>query len=300
MMKKVLTVPKQARGERLDKFLSGQLPFHSRTKIHNLIDQGSILVDGRLRKPSFHLRGFEQINVIIKEEKKVLKPLEFKVKIIYEDNDIIVVDKPAGLTTHPPQAGYNETLINALLYMNKALASTSDIRPGVVHRLDKETSGVIVLAKNKESFTELVKQFKERTIKKEYQAICWGAIKKDKLNIDLPVARNARNRLKMKISFLKAKQALTKINVLKRFSDSTLLALKLVTGRMHQIRVHMKFLGYPLVGDKKYGRKDSYGQLLLHAYKLGFKHPATGKLMEFTSPIPKRFQDFIKERKCIK
>ena len=289
-----LIVPQDAKGKRLDKFLDGEIEDVSRTKLGIFIEKGMVLVSGKRKKPGYHLKGGEKISVKIEEEKKELKPFNFKVKIIYEDKDIIVVDKPVGLTTHPPQPGYNETLVNALLYMKKDLAPTSDIRPGVVHRLDKETSGVMVLAKNQASFDDLVKQFKERAIKKEYQAICWDTIKKDHLNIDLPVARDTKNRLKMKVSFLKAKQALTKVDVLKRFSDSTLLVLKLVTGRMHQIRVHMKFLGYPLVGDKKYGKKDKYEELFLHAHKLGLVHPVTKKSMEFTSPIPKRFKDFIK------
>jgi 23S rRNA pseudouridine1911/1915/1917 synthase len=311
-MHKELTVSNSSRGERLDKFLHQVLDSISRSKIHLFIEEGRILIDEKPIKPSYHLKGGEKISISIEEEKKELKPFEFKVKIIYEDSDIIVVDKPQGLTTHPPQASYNETLVNALLYMGKDLFTAEELRPGVVHlndvqlrpgvvhRLDKETSGAMVLAKNETSYKSLVDQFKNRKVQKEYQAICWGVIKKDHLNVDLPVARDAKNRLKMKVSFLKSRQALTKIDVLERFKSASLLSLKLITGRMHQIRVHLKFLGFPLVGDKKYGKKDKYDNLFLHAHKLGFNHPRTNKFMEFTSPLPKRFNDFIKEEKCTK
>lgn len=298
-MEKEIIVPPNAKGMRLDKFLHQSLETFSRTKISTLIDKGNILIDGQLRKPSYPLKGQETIALKVKEEKKELRPYPFEVKIIYEDQNIIVVDKPKDLVVHPPQIGYRKTLVNALLYSRKKLYPSARLRPGIVHRLDRETTGVMVLAKDKQSYDGLVSQFKKREIKKQYRAICWGIVNEDSLVIDMPLKRDAKNRLKMKISFVKSKNASTSINVLKRFTDSSFLSLDLLTGRMHQIRVHLKFLGYPLVGDKKYGIKDNYSDLFLHSYKLGFRHPITNEFIEFTSKLPKHFENFIEERKCL-
>ena len=297
-MEKEILTPPSAKGTRLDKFLHQVLKPISRSKITSLIESGNILIDGKKKKASYSLKGEETIYISVVEEKKELRPFAFNVNILYEDDSILVVDKPAGLTTHPPQITYDETLVNALLYMGKELFAASKLRPGVVHRLDKETSGVMVLAKNEHGYKSLVEQFKKRKIKKEYRAICWGIIKEDSLSVDVPLARDKKNRLKMKVSFVKSRSALTHINVLERLKESTYIALDLLTGRMHQIRVHLKFLGYPLVGDKKYGIKDKYDDLFLHAYKLGFYHPDTGKFLEFKSKIPEYFDNLIKKEKC--
>ena len=294
---RTIKVPEHACGKRLDKFLSEEFSGISRSKIHSLIDEGKVLVDDRSSKPSRVLKSGEMIVVVVDQKKNELKPYDFDVKIIYEDDDILVVDKPAGLVVHPPQQGYHQTLVNALIGMRKDLSSISADRPGVVHRLDKETSGLLVVAKNNQSHLALVETFRSRTISKEYRAIVWGVMKKDHMAVDLPVARDARNRLKMKVSFLKSKEALTELDVLERLEGSTYLSVKIHTGRMHQIRVHLNFLGYPIVGDKKYGKKDNYGDLFLHAYKLSFKHPLTKKPLEFTSSIPKYFDKFIKDNK---
>ena len=297
-MEKQLIVDKEHAGQRLDKFLSSQPDFLSRAKIHRLIKEGFVLIDGQAKKSSFHLREKQQISITLKEEKKELKPFDFPVKIIYEDSDIIVIDKPPGLIVHPPQEGHDKTLVNALIYLKKELSPClSALRPGVVHRLDKETSGVMVLAKNEYSYSSLVGQFKERTVSKEYRAIAWGKIKKEKMLIDLPLTRDTKNRLKMKVSFLKAKQAHTDLEVLARLEDSTYLSLRPRTGRMHQIRVHLKFLGFPIVGDKKYGIKDDYKELFLHAKELSFTHPRGAKLLKFQSLLPDKFPKFIAEHK---
>jgi len=297
-MEKILVVAREAEGMRLDKFLAGQLSFLSRTKIHNLIHKEAVFVDGRIRKPSFHLQTGQSIRATIEEEKELLKPFDFAVKIIHEDKDIIVIDKPTGLTVHPPQARYYKTLVNALLYLKKELAKSSFLRPGVVHRLDKATSGVMVLAKNNHSYGSLVEQFKERKVRKEYQAIVWGKVGGEKLIMDLPLSRDKRHRLKMKVSFLKSKKAYTEAEVVNTFGDSTFLLLKPLTGRMHQIRVQLSFLGFPIVGDKRYGIKDDYKELFLHAGKLGFHHPQTKNFIEFTSSLPGRFEKFISGRKA--
>ena len=297
-MKKILVVEEEHLGKRLDKFLSSQLVSLSRTKIHSLIKEGLVLIDSKLKKSSFLISPGQQISIILKEEKKELKPFDFKVKIIYEDSDLIVVDKPSGLVVHPPQEGYHKTLVNALVFLKKELSSSANtLRPGVVHRLDKETSGAMVLAKNEYSYNSLVGQFKERKVFKKYRAIVWGRIKKEKMLIDLPLTRDTKNRLKMKVSFLKAKQARTDLEVLTHLEDSTYLSLKPQTGRMHQIRVHLKFLGFPIVGDKKYGIKDNYNELFLHAKELRFTHPREAKLLKFQSQLPDKFSKFIEEHK---
>lgn len=297
-MKKQVVVNREDSGQRLDKFLASRINNLSRTKIHDLIAKGLVLVDGKAKKAGFLIRENQKILITLTEAKKQLKPFDFKVKIIYEDRDIMVVDKPSGLVVHPPQADYHKTLVNALLYSKKMLSpSENPLRPGVVHRLDKETSGVMVLAKNTHSYTNLVDQFKSREVLKEYLAIVWGKIRKDRISIDLPLARDAKNRLKMKVSFLKAKPAYTKIDVLTRMDDSTYLRIKPKTGRMHQIRVHLKFLGFPIIGDRKYGIKDGYPELFLHARQLNFLHPRELQPLKFQSPLPDRFREFLNKHK---
>ena len=288
-------------GERLDRFLQQNLKSVSRTKFNLLIKEGGVLVNGQLKKPNYRIKEKDIISVEIDEEKKdVLKPFKFEVNIIYEDSDILVVDKPIDIVVHPPQASVQDTLVNALLYMKKELSSINSRRPGVVHRLDRETSGCLVLAKNNFTHLNLVEQFRERKIKKEYRAIVWGIVNKDRLVADLPLRRDEKNRLKMKVSFLQSKSAYTEFTVKERLYGSTFMSINLLTGRMHQIRVHLKFLGFPIVGDKKYGIKDDYNELFLHAHKLGLYHPRTEKFMEFTSPIPERFTEFIEKHKVKK
>jgi len=297
-MKIQLIVGEEDAGQRLDKFLSNQLDDLSRTKINTIIKEGLVLVDDQTRKASFIVNRKQQISIILKEEKNELKPFDFAVKIIYEDDDIIVIDKPSGLVVHPPQEGYHKTLVNALIHLKKELSySANSLRPGVVHRLDKETSGVMVLTKNEHSYNSLVNQFKERKVFKEYRAIVWGKINKEKMLIDLPLTRDTKNRLKMKVSFLGAKQAYTDLEVLTKLEDSTYLSLRPRTGRMHQIRVHLKFLGFPIVGDKKYGIKDDYKRLFLHAKELSFSHPKNSKILKFKSTLPEIFPNFMTEHK---
>ncbi|MCK5494387.1 MAG: RluA family pseudouridine synthase [Candidatus Omnitrophica bacterium] len=283
-------------GIRLDKFLSENLSDLSRSKINKLIDNGSVKVNGTIKKSSFKLKSGQTIRVNINEQSLILEPFKKEINIIYEDNYIIVIDKPAPLVVHPPHIGYNSTLVNALIYLDKKLSSINPLRPGVVHRLDKETSGLMVLAKDNICHENIINQFKKRTVKKVYVAVVWGQVKKDKLSVNLPLARDKKNRLKMAVSFLGAKEAYTEIEVVKRFKDKTLLSIKPRTGRMHQIRVHLKFLGFPIVGDKKYGIKDNYIELFLHSKELCFMHPVKGNLLKFETPLPERFVEILKEK----
>ncbi|MBU1121483.1 MAG: RluA family pseudouridine synthase [Candidatus Omnitrophota bacterium] len=297
-MKQELIVSLDNSGTRLDFFLSKNVESISRTKINELIKKGNVLVDGKVKKPSYILKDNQTVCLSIVEDKSkdFLKPFKLDIPIIFEDDDILIINKPHNLVVHPPQPGINTTLVNALIYMKKELSDLTPLRPGVVHRLDKETSGVMVLAKNNSAYLNIVSQFKARKVKKEYLAVCWGRVIKEKIVVDLPLSRDTKNRLKMKVSFTKSKNAYTEIEVLKRFDDATFLKIKPLTGRMHQIRVHLKFLGYPIVGDKKYGIKDSFSDLLLHAHKLGIYHPSKGYFIEFTAPIPVRFNDFMKNK----
>ena len=288
-MKKNILVNKDSEGMRLDTFVASNLPSLSRSRVKKLIDSGDILVNGNKKKVSFRLKENDSVMVSFIESLPELRPYSLRVPVIYEDNDIVVVNKPEGLTVHPPNDNCQNTLVNALLYMGKELAPAGRLRRGIVHRLDKETSGVMVVAKNDFAHNSLVQQFKERKIKKEYRAVVWGIIKKDNITANVPLKRDKRNRLKMKVSMFNAKEALTRIEVLKRLKDSTYLRVMLLTGRMHQIRVHMNFLNHPILGDKKYGIKDKMNHLFLHSYLLGLYHPRTDKYMEFKAPLPEWF-----------
>ena len=295
-MKKEFRISRLEKGVRLDKFISLKVPELSRTKIGKMIEGGSILVNGERKKSSYSLKEADLITVsFLRGVTPVLKPYPLDIDIVYEDEDIIVVNKPANLVVHPPSLACQNTLVNALIYMKKKLSSVSLERPGVVHRLDKETTGAMVFAKNNFSHLKLIESFRERKVKKEYRAIVWDVIKRDRLLIDLPLRRDNRNRLKMKVSMFKAKSAITHIEVIKGFKGFSYIRIVILTGRMHQIRVHMNFLGHPILGDKKYGRKDGYDNLFLHSFKLGIYHPRTNKFMEFKAPLPLWFNEVIEK-----
>ncbi|MBD3263984.1 MAG: RluA family pseudouridine synthase [Candidatus Omnitrophica bacterium] len=293
----VFVVTPEWAGERLDKFLVSSLKEYSRNKISRFLKDGKVKINGVKKKPGFKISEGDKIEIIFEVPEIILQPYDFNVKIIYEDRDVLVVDKPGGLTVHPPNAGFHRSLVNALIARGKQLSGVDSLRPGIVHRLDKETSGVMVLAKNILSYEALVESFKKREVEKVYKALVWGEIKKDKFSVNLPLARDSRNRMKMKVSFLRAKNALTDITVEKRLRGATFLGIELLTGRMHQIRVHLKFLGYPVVGDKKYGIKDNYKEMFLHSFRIAFKHPRTDKRLEFTASLPERFRKFMENYK---
>ncbi|MCM8773244.1 MAG: RluA family pseudouridine synthase [Candidatus Omnitrophica bacterium] len=293
-MEEVLFVLKKDVGKRLDKFISQNLKNISRTKVKELITQGNVLVNGIVKKTSYIVKDKDSICIRNMDKKLViLEPYPIDINILYEDDDIIVVDKPQGLVVHPPNINYQKTLVNVMVYLEKNLSSINHLRAGVVHRLDKETSGVMVLAKNNSAHLNLVSQFRQRLVKKEYRAIVWGVIEQDSLQIDLPIKRDLNNRFKMKISFVKSKEAKTFLEVIERFKEATYIKLFPLTGRMHQIRVHLKFLGFPIIGDDKYGKKDGYENLFLHSYYLSFSHPRTQEILEFESFLPERFKEFI-------
>jgi 23S rRNA pseudouridine1911/1915/1917 synthase len=301
-----LVSPKQ-KGQRLDIFLSVTAKLDlSRSQIKKLIADADITVNGRPAEPSYKIKTKDKIRVVVPPPREItVKAQDIRLDIVYEDNDVIVVNKPRGMVTHPAPGNYNSTLVNALLAHCDHLASLgAPLRPGIVHRLDKDTSGLIVAAKTDAAYHSLVKQLKDRTVEKTYVALVHGVIKQDEGMIEAPIGRHPVNRQKMavlpitndELRITKSRAAFTSFKVLQRFEKYTLVEVKIKTGRTHQIRVHLTYLGYPLVGDPTYGgQKDEFdlkGQLL-HAKKLGFVHPVTEKFMEFETSLPKVMRDVI-------
>ncbi|MCF7873528.1 MAG: RluA family pseudouridine synthase [Candidatus Omnitrophica bacterium] len=293
-MKKVFIAGRDEDKKRLDKFLSSQLSDISRSKIASLIKKGFVKVNQQFLKGSYLLSTNDKVEIKIPEVDQRLKPYNKPVTVLWEDESLLAVYKPQGLVVHPHGQNKDKTLINALLYKEKQLSDIDPERPGVVHRLDKETSGVIILAKNNKVHKLLVEQFKNRQVQKEYYALVWGQPKNDQFEVNLSLRRNKKNRLKMEVGLSNSKSAHTKIKVLQRLDNKTsLLSVSPKTGRMHQIRVHLSFLGYPIAGDKKYGKKDNYKNLFLHAYRIKIKHPIAGNFLEFKAELPEYFKKLI-------
>lgn len=279
-------IVEEGSGERLDVYIADQIEDLSRSFISKLIKKGLILVNGEVKKPKYIVKKGDLIQVDIPERKDLEPyPEDIPLDIIYEDDDIIVVNKPKGMVVHPAPGSPNKTLVNALLnYTNDLSDINGKIRPGIVHRLDKDTSGVLVVAKNNKAHMDIAKQLKERSIKRIYIAFVHGVLNKDEGVIDAPIGRNPRNRLKMAVTHINSKEAITRFKVLERFSKYTLVELSLYTGRTHQIRVHLSYINHPVVGDSLYtNRKNEFGikTQMLHALKLGLKSPSTGQYMEF-------------------
>lgn len=300
-------VNKEDIGKRLDIYISSLNLNMTRSYIRTLIINGNITVNGQKKKSGYSLKLEDKVDVDIPKD-KVLEviPQDIPLNIIYEDNDILIVDKKKGMVVHPGNGNYDKTLVNALMYSHKDSLSAinGNIRPGIVHRIDKDTSGILVVAKNDEAHKKLSDIFKAHDIKREYIALVKGIIKEDKFTIDLPIGRSLKDRKKMAVTNKNSRNAITNIEVLKRFysSNVTLVKARLETGRTHQIRVHMSYIHHPLVGDEVYGKKDPKFKIegqLLHAKILGFNHPITNKYIEFESSLPKEFADILEnlERK---
>lgn len=288
-------------GLRLDVYLSNTLSEYTRSYIKKLIDECNILVNDRTVKSGYSLRLNDKIWINeIQPQVSDIQPKKIDIDIIYEDDDIIIINKEKGMTVHPGNGNYTDTLVNSLLYSHKDKLSTinSVIRPGIVHRIDKDTTGILVVAKNDNAHKNLSEQFKEHTIKREYIAIVKGIVKEDNITVDKAIGRSIKDRKKMSVSTKNGKNAITHIAVLKRFYNSkmTLIKANLETGRTHQIRVHMKYLGYPLLGDLTYGTESKQFKLsghLLHARVLGFIHPSNNTYVEFESKLPTEFQNVL-------
>jgi 23S rRNA pseudouridine1911/1915/1917 synthase len=296
-------VSDEAAGLRLDQFLRRELPEHSRAFLQKLIEQGDVRVNGKPSKPSHTVRAGDEIGIEIPPPRPLAaRPEEIPLDVLFEDSDLIVVNKPAGLVVHPAAGNQEHTLVNALLHHCRGgLAGIGGVeRPGIVHRLDKGTSGCIVVAKTDFAHQALVAQFKSRGVKKIYRAVCWGKLERPSGRIETVIGRSERDRKKMSARVARGRQAVTDYRVLKQFPDFALVELHIHTGRTHQIRVHMAHIGHPVVGDATYGRKAGMGnpesqisvaRVMLHAYKLGFTHPRTQQFVEFTAPVP---EDMVK------
>lgn len=300
MEKIKFTVDSGHAGSRLDKFLTGMLETRfSRTFIKKLIDGKTVFIDGKNKNAHYKVLKGETIEVTIPEAKPLeLTPENIPLEILYEDKDLMVVNKPAGISVHPSGPNLTGTLVNALLYYAKDLSGIGGVaRPGIVHRLDKDTSGVLVVAKNDNAHINLSGQFRNKTAKRKYVAVVRGMVQLDNGKIELPIARRKKDITKMGVSFAdpKTKKAVTNYKVIKRFNDFTVLELSLETGRTHQIRVHLSYMGHPVIGDKMYGSHRGLSRQALHAKTLGFFHPVSKKYMEFTSPIPSDMENLIKK-----
>lgn len=287
-------------GERLDKFISTMNDEWSRTRVQEWIAQERVYVNGEVKKGNYRLKEGDQVTVHIPpiEELNVL-PEEIPLDVRYEDQDVIVVNKPRGMVVHPGAGNETGTLVNALLHHCKGeLSGIGGVaRPGIVHRLDKDTSGLIMVAKNDFAHQSLVSQLKEHTVDRVYIAICHGIIPHQHGTIDAPIGRDPNHRQRMAVTPKNSKHAVTHFTVLERFTNATLVECRLETGRTHQIRVHMKYIGYPLVGDPIYGPKKKGtvaidGQAL-HAKMIGFNHPRTGKRFQITAELPEDMELLI-------
>jgi len=296
-------------GARVDVFLSMQRDLLTRSRVKKIIDEGLVRVNGKHSKPSARLRAGDIVVVIEKEPRECsIAPEDIPLEVVYEDSSILLVDKPAGIVVHPAAGHFSGTLVNALMFHCDGLSGIGGIkRPGIIHRLDKNTSGIMIVAKTDEAHIGLSQQFKSHTVKKVYKALVHGDVKGESGTIELPIGRHPKDRKKMSARSGRGKSALTRWNVYRRFGGITLLEVRIETGRTHQIRVHLNDAGYPLVGDDVYGNSkkrtntmagNELGEALkkikrqaLHACLIGFHHPVTDAYMEFTAPLPADMTD---------
>lgn len=289
----------EEQGKRLDSYISSQNEKITRTSAQRLIEQGNILVNGKKQKVAYKIADGDVITVEQEEPKQIeLKAQKIPIKIIYEDSDIIVVNKPKGMVVHPANGNPDGTLVNAIMDICKDSLSGigGEIRPGIVHRLDKDTSGLLIIAKNDIAHVQMSEQIKNHEVKKTYIALVRGVVKENEATIDMPIGRSISDRKKMAVT-KNGKNAITHIKVLKRYDKYTLLEINIETGRTHQIRVHLSHIGYPIVGDYTYSNgKNEFGieGQCLHAKCLEFKHPITKKEMKLEAELPKYFQEVIK------
>lgn len=287
---------------RIDKYLINNTDM-SRNKIQKLINDGKIRVNGELVKASYLVNINDKIEIDEDTSEEInVEPEEMKLDIVYEDNYLLVVNKPSGMVVHPGNGNYHHTLVNGLMYYcnNNLSKVNGDIRPGIVHRIDADTSGLLLVAKNDMVHNDLAKQIQEKSVDRKYIALVQGVIKEDSATIDAPIGRSVNDRKKMCVTSENSKDAITHIKVLERYKTATLIECKLETGRTHQIRVHMNYINHPVVNDPVYGLKkqvdgyQSFGQML-HAKEIGFVHPITKKYMNFTVDPPKEFVEICEK-----
>lgn len=295
------TVSNDNAGERIDKFVSINVENLSRSTAALLIDSGDITVNGRTVAKNYKLRSLDEIAVNIPEPKELeTEPENIPIDIVYEDDYLLVVNKPKGMVVHPAPGNYSGTLVNALLYHCKDSLSGINgvLRPGIVHRIDKDTSGLLIVAKNDTAHIGLAEQIKEHSFSREYEAVVYGKLKEQTGTIDAPIGRHKVDRKKMCVTENNSKNALTHYRVIDYNNGFSHVALKLETGRTHQIRVHMSYIGHPVAGDSVYGPSKVITSLngqCLHAKKIGFIHPVTGEALFFDSELPLYFEDFLRK-----
>ena len=282
-------------GIRIDKYLTDNTEY-TRSKIQKMIDNGNILVNGKEVKSSYILKENDKIDIEEYNEEVDIVPENIPLDIYYEDDDLIVVNKPSGMVVHPAPGNYTGTLVNALMYHTNNLSTVNtSIRPGIVHRIDADTSGLLLVAKNDKAHLKMSEQIKDRKVNKKYIALVRGIIKENEATINMPIARNKKDRKKMAVD-KDGKEAITHFKVLRRYDKYTLLEVKIDTGRTHQIRVHMAEIGHPVIGDEVYSNgKNEFnvkGQML-HAKSLDFEHPITGKKMHLEAELPDYFKKVI-------
>ena len=310
MKQEFVTFPEQA-GQRLDRVVTARCPELSRTRVQELIEAGLVLVDSRAAKGAHRLRGGERITVEVQPRPPLRAEAEsIPLDILYEDHDVLVVNKPSGMTVHAGAGNARGTLVNALLGRGQALSQGGDtLRPGIVHRLDKDTSGVVLVAKNDAAHATLGEAFRQRAVKKTYIALVQGLLRKDHGRIDLPIGRDPKRRVRMtarrSAAFARAREARTDWRTLVHIDSTTLVEVQLHTGRTHQIRVHFSALGHPVVGDTLYGAAaqlrvgqitlPALGRNFLHAAKLGFTQPTTGAWIEVRAPLPQLLHSFLQD-----
>ena len=303
-------VPEESAGERLDAFLAEHIESWSRSRLQRSIEDGDIVVNGRAAKPSYKLRAHDQIDAELTALPLAsFVPEDIPIEIVYEDDDLVIVNKPAGMVVHPAAGVSSGTLANALTFHFQKLSSgKGEARPGIVHRLDKDTSGLLVVAKTESAHDDLANQFRNREVFKSYVSLVHGQLENERGEIDQPIARDRRHRTRMAV-VRGGRAALTLYHVRQRFDRFTLLDVELKTGRTHQIRVHLAWLKHPVVGDETYGggrdktviepvvrsRIAKLGRQFLHAERLGFRHPGTHEFKKFTSPLPADLTDFLDE-----
>ena len=282
---------------RLDKYLSEVFPEHSRSFFQNCIENGQVLVDGRPARAKEKPREGSVITFFAEEPRELeAKPEDIPLDIVYEDGDIAVINKPKGMVVHPAPGNETGTLVNALLFHMKDLSGINGVlRPGIVHRLDKDTTGLLVIAKNDAAHISLAEQIREKTARREYTALVFGGFREEEGRVDAPIARHKTDRKRMAV-VPGGREAVTLFQVAARYEKYTLLHLRLTTGRTHQIRVHMAYIGHPVVGDAVYTKQKfpypTQGQML-HAHRLTLTHPRTGERMTFEAPLPAYFQEIL-------
>ncbi|MFW6111568.1 MAG: RluA family pseudouridine synthase [Candidatus Bipolaricaulota bacterium] len=293
-IKREYVVREEERNTRIDKLLATLLPSRSRSRWQKLINQGHVTIEDSRIKPSYKVTPGERIDIEVPESfnSRELVPQQLPLEIVYEDSSIIGINKPDSLVVHPGPGHQKGTLANGLIYRYPDLPGLPDpTRPGIVHRLDKNTSGILVIARTNEAFRDLKGQFKDREVEKEYLALVSGRLKENRGLIDAPVGRSSKDKTKMTVK-LGGKEAQTRFRVINRLSDFTLLKVMPLTGRTHQIRVHMDYIGHRILGDRYYGGPP-HNRLMLHSKRLKVKHPETGKIISLEAPTPQEFENYL-------